>query len=84
MIDYLAASIFISDYQKYLDRETGLMEVSYGVFAALVLTAILSVSAEVLNLSEELEEDGYFRKEHSLTKPYTGNQPVMTMTRSQP
>ncbi|XP_065919379.1 vesicular integral-membrane protein VIP36-like [Dysidea avara] len=43
-----------------------------GVFTALVLTVILSVSAEVLNLSEELEEDGYFRKEHSLTKPYTG------------
>ena len=55
-----------------------------GVFTALVLTVILSVSAEVLNLSEELEEDGYFRKEHSLTKPYTGKPPSdLTMTRNQ-
>ena len=49
----------------------------YGVVTALVLTLILCVSAEVLNLSEELEEDGYFRKEHSLTKPYTGKNPVI-------
>lgn len=39
------------------------------LFALLLITTI---RADVINLSEELEEDGYFRKEHSLTKPYTG------------
>ena len=40
------------------------------VLCALLL--ITTIRADVINLSEELEEDGYFRKEHSLTKPYTG------------
>ena len=51
------------------------MEINWHVLqSVVVLASLLSTvtQADVINLSEELEEDGYFRKEHSLTKPYTG------------
>ena len=51
------------------------MEIFWYNLPSTVLFALFLIStirADVINLSEELEEDGYFRKEHSLTKPYTG------------
>jgi len=51
------------------------MKIFWHYLSSAVLFALLlsvTIRADVINLSEELEEDGYFRKEHSLTKPYTG------------
>ena len=59
------------------------MEINWHILQSVVVVASLLstvTQADVINLSEELEEDGYFRKEHSLTKPYTGEWTVCSRT----